>query len=145
MSTGLTFANIVRLGNVLLCEGVVAIEPAEIRRRAVLWTRNCDVHDGLKCSSGFTVDIQIFSPVWDIWQVADTVWSYCVDKGLTPFLDEALVPGFWFSSGDPTDDRLIQLSWRERSFNGRWWDFIAVIHFISFEEATLEVEQWPKY
>lgn len=36
--------------------------------------------------------------------------SYCIGEGLTPFLDETLIPGFRVTSSDPTDDRLIQLS-----------------------------------
>lgn len=46
--------------------------------------------------------------------VADMLWSYCVGEGLAPFLDETLIPGFWVSGGNPTNDRLIQLSQRER-------------------------------
>lgn len=42
------------------------------------------------------------------------LWSYCVGEGLTPFLDETLIPGFRVTSGDPTDDRLIQLRQRKR-------------------------------
>lgn len=44
VNTDLTFLNIVSFRYVLQCEGVVSIDPAERRRRAVLWTRNCDVH-----------------------------------------------------------------------------------------------------
>lgn len=46
--------------------------------------------------------------------VADMFWSYCVAEGLAPFLDKTLIPGFWVSGGNPTNDRLIQLSQGER-------------------------------
>lgn len=50
----------------------------------------------------------------DILYVADMLWSYCVGEGLAPLLDETLIPGFWVSCGNPTNNRLIQLSQRER-------------------------------
>lgn len=46
----------------------------------------------------------------NICYVADVCWSHRVGEGLAPSLDKTLIPGFWVSGGDPTDDRLVQLS-----------------------------------
>lgn len=44
VNTGRTFLDVVHFRNVLQSEGVVAIDPAERRRCAVLWTGNCNIH-----------------------------------------------------------------------------------------------------
>ncbi len=44
MNTGLTFLDVVCFRNVLQSEGVIAIDPAERRGCAVLWTGNCNIH-----------------------------------------------------------------------------------------------------
>lgn len=89
----LTFLNIVIFRNIHQCEGEVALDPAEWRRRAILRTRNCNVHKGLKhrLIQGFNPGIFEYlvcsSRVWLLlcwWRFGTIFWwdSYSWPLGL---------------------------------------------------------------